>query len=145
MSAFDALGAAAAILQFVGFGIKFGNKVVAIYKDRSELSELQQITREFQRANKAFEQDLRRRSSNPLDPSSGEALLMKVAEDCHTTATELADLLSGVLQKGQDKSKKKALMTALLGEWKKKEIVSKQDRLEVLRQRCHEQLGVVIR
>jgi hypothetical protein len=59
--------------------------------------------------------------------------------------TQLADLLGGLLQKGQDKSKKKALKIALSGEWKKKEIVAKQNRLEALRQRCHEQLGVVVR
>jgi hypothetical protein len=52
MSVFDVLGAAATILQFVEYGIKFGNKVIAIHKNRSDLAELHQLTREFQRTTK---------------------------------------------------------------------------------------------
>jgi hypothetical protein len=46
---------------------------------------------------------------------------------------------------GSRQEQEKALKIALSGEWKKKEIVAKQNRLEALRQRCHEQLGVVVR
>ena len=75
MSVFDALGAAATILQFVEYGIKFGNKVLDVYKSRSELAELCQATRDYQQQNEAFKENLRQRSPSP---SSGEALLMKI-------------------------------------------------------------------
>lgn len=94
MSVFDALGAAATILQFVEYGVKFGSKVVAVYKNRSELAELQQLTQGFQQENRAFKENLSSRSPNP---SSGEALLMKIAEDCHRTAMDLAELLETLL------------------------------------------------
>jgi hypothetical protein len=80
MSVFDALGAAATILQFVDYGIKFGNKVVAVYKNRSDLAELHKLTRDFQQANETFKEVLLLRSSNP---NPGEILLIKIAEDCH--------------------------------------------------------------
>jgi hypothetical protein len=123
MSVFDALGAAATILQFVEYGIKFGNKVVAVYKNRSDLAELHQLTSEFQRANEAFKEGLRRRTSNP---NSGETLLIKIAEDSHTSATGLANLLGGLVPKENDKSKWSAIKIAGKGEWKKKEMLVKQ-------------------
>ncbi|GAB7332608.1 hypothetical protein MBLNU13_g04376t1 [Cladosporium sp. NU13] len=121
MSVFDALGAAATILQFIEYGIKFGNKVVVAYKNRK---------------------NLRLRSS---DRSSGEVILIKIAEDCHQTATDLVDLLGGFILKDEDKSRFNALTIVAEGEWKKKDIQAKQTELEVLRQQCHEQLSIVIR
>jgi hypothetical protein len=141
MSVFDVLGAAATILQFVEYGIKFGNKVIAIHKNRSDLAELHQLTREFQRTNEAFKESIRLRSPSP---NSGEALLIKIAEDSHQNATDLADLLDGLILKEDDKSKRSAFEYAVKGEWKKKEILAKQRGLEVLRQQCHEQLSVIV-
>ena len=142
MSVFDALGAAATILQFVEYGIKFGNKVLDVYKSRSELAELCQATRDYQQQNEAFKENLRQRSPSP---SSGEALLMKIAENCHQTATELADLLAGFNMKDGDKKWIKALKITAKGELKKKEIQEKQSKLEDLRQQCHKQLSVIVR
>jgi len=142
MSVFDALGAAATILQFIEYGIKFGNKVVVAYKGRSELAELRQLIRDHQQKNESFKENLRLRSS---DPSSGEVILIKIAEDCHQTATDLVDLLGGFIPKDEDKSRFNALKIVAKGEWKKKDIQAKQTQLEVLRQQCHEQLSVVIR
>jgi hypothetical protein len=142
MSVFDALGAAATILQFVDYGIKFGNKVVAVYKNRSDLAELHKLTRDFQQANETFKEVLLLRSSNP---NPGEILLIKIAEDCHQTATDLTNLLDGLVLKDDDKSKRSAFKVALRGEWKKKDILAKQHELELLRQKCHEQLSVIVR
>jgi hypothetical protein len=141
MSVFDALGAAATIIQFVEYSIKFGNKVVAVYKNRSDLAELYQLTSDFQRANKKFKESLLLRSSNP---NSGETLLIKIAEDSHRTATSLVDLLDGLTLKEDDRSKRSAFKIAVKGERKKKEILAKQRELEALRQRCHEQLSVIV-
>lgn len=55
MSVFDALGAAATILQFIEYGIKFGNKVVVAYKGRSELAELRQLIRDYQQKNESLQ------------------------------------------------------------------------------------------
>ena len=142
MSVFDSLGAAATILQFVDYGIKFGNKVAAVYRNRSELAELRQTIRDYQQRSEAFKEDLQLRQSNP---SSGEIVLMKIAEDCHQTATDLVDLLGGFILKDDDKSRLNALKIVANGEWKKKDILAKQNQLEVLRQQCHEQLSVIIR
>jgi hypothetical protein len=142
MSVFDALGAAATILQFVEYGIKFGNRVVAVYKNRSDLAELHQMTLEFQQTNKAFREDLHLRSSRS-DP--GELLLIEIAGDCHRAATDLADLLDRLILKENNRSKRRALKATLMGEWKKEEILTKQHELKVLRQRCHEQLIIVVR
>lgn len=142
MSVFDALGAAATILQFVEYGIKFGNKVLDVYKSRSELAELGQAIRDYHQQNEAFRDNLHLRSP---DPNSGEALLIKIAEDCHQTATELADLLTGFNVKDGDKKWIKALKITAKGELKKKEIQEKQSKLEDLRQQCHKQLSVIVR
>jgi hypothetical protein len=142
MSVFDALGAAATILQFVEYGIKFGNRVVAVYKNCSGLAELHQMTLEFQQTIKAFREDLHLRSSHS-DP--GELLLIEIAGDCHRAATDLADLLDRLILKENNRSKRRALKATLMGEWKKEEILTKQHELKVLRQRCHEQLIVVVR
>jgi hypothetical protein len=138
----DALGAAATILQFVDYGIKFGNKVVAVYKNRSELAELRENICEYQQRSKVFQKDLQLRQSNL---SSGETLLVKIAEDCHQTATDLVGLLGGFILKDEDKSRLNAFKIVAKGEWKKKDILAKQSRLEPLRQQCHEQLSVIIR
>jgi hypothetical protein len=134
MSVFDALGAAATILQFVEYGIKFGNRVVAVYKNCSGLAELHQMTLEFQQTIKA---------SSHSDP--GELLLIEIAGDCHRAATDLADLLDRLILKENNRSKRRALKATLMGEWKKEEILTKQHELKVLRQRCHEQLIIVVR
>ena len=144
MSVFDALGAAATILQFVEYGIKFGNKVLDVYKSRSELAELDQAIRDYQQQNEAFKDNLHLHLRSP-DPNSGEALLIKIAEDCHQTATELADLLAGFNVKDGDKKWIKALKITAKGELKKKEIQEKQSKLEDLRQQCHKQLSVIVR
>lgn len=113
-----------------------------VYKSRSELAELCQAIRDYQQQNEAFKENLRLRSP---DPSSGEALLMKIAEDCHQTATELADLLAGFNVKDGDKKWIKALKITAKGELKKKEIEEKQSKLEDPRQQCHKQLSVLVR
>ena len=100
MSVFDALGAAATILQFIECGIKFGNKVVVAYKGCSELAELRQLIRDYQHKNESFKENLRLRSSNP---SSGEVICLKVAEDCHQMATDLVDQLGGLIPQDEDK------------------------------------------
>ena len=85
---------------------------------------------------------MRLRSSNP---SSGEVILIKIAEDCHQTATDLVHLLGGFILKDEDKSRFNALKIVAKGEWKEKDIQAKRTQLELLRQQCHEQLSVVIR
>lgn len=144
MSVFDALGAAAAILQFVNCGVKLGVRAIAIYEGRGELADLQTETRKFQQRNEEFKATLHLRSPNP---SSGEALLISIADDCHSKATDLADLLTELLSEAQGKSKVTAIKVAFKAELKKnkREISGKRAELEALRQQCHEQLGVIIR
>jgi hypothetical protein len=109
----DAQEDSATILQFVDYGIKFGNKVVAVYKNRSELAELRENICEYQQRSKVFQKDLQLRQSNL---SSGETLLVKIAEDCHQTATDLVGLLGGFILKDEDKSWLNAFKIVAKGE-----------------------------
>ncbi|KAM0722937.1 hypothetical protein Q7P37_001135 [Cladosporium fusiforme] len=141
MSVFDALGTAAAVLRFIEYGIEFSIKVAAIYKNWNERTELHQRISEFKTAHEAFEEDLRLRSSNP---SPGEVLLTNIAQECSQAVTDLTNLLDKLSPAGQEKSKRKALATAVKYELKKKDILAKQHRLQALRQQCHEQLALVM-
>lgn len=134
MSAFDALGAAAAIIQFIGVGIKLSNKAIAVYKDqgKQEFTTLKQETKQFQTSTDEFVNSLKLRSTGP---NSGEALLIIIAKDCQQHAVRLVRLIESVQMKPGEKSIWKAVKTTTKSEFKSKDIVAKQKALEQARRR----------
>jgi hypothetical protein len=142
MSVFDVLGATASIIQFLEYGIKFSNKVIAIYGGKGRFRELHQMTEDFQQTNQSFKENLQLSSTGP---DSGEEVLLKIAEECQQAAEELAQLISRISMKQEEKSKWNAFKSTTKTEYRKDEVIAKQQRLELLRQRCHEQLSIMIR
>lgn len=144
MSVFDGLGAAAAIIQFIGVGIKLSNKAIAVYKDkdRQEFASLKQQTNDFQTSTKVLVDNLHVRSTGP---DSGEAMLMRIAEDCQQHAAELVQLIDSVQMKPEEKSIWNALKMTTKSEMKAKEIVAKRKELKQARHRCQEQLSLMLR
>lgn len=142
MSVFDGLGAAAAIIQFIEYGIKFGNKAIAAYKGQPEFAELNRITDEFQKSTDGFIGSLQIRSTGP---DSGEAVLIQIAEECKQHAEELSQLIDGIQMKPEEKSFWNALKMTSKSQMKKNDILAKQRALRQARQRCQEQLNFMIR
>jgi hypothetical protein len=142
MSIFDVLGATATIIQFIEYGIKFGGKAIAVYNGGGRFAELDQMTQDFQQTNQTFKENLQLRST---DPGSGEEVLLKIAEECQQTAEELTGLISSLSMKQGERSGWKALKITTRTEYKKDEVLAKQQKLELLRRRCHEQLSVMIK
>lgn len=143
MSAFDALGAAAATIQFIGVGIKLSNKAIAVYKDQcqQEFTTLKQLTEEYQTSTDGFVNSLKLRSTGP---NSGEAVLIHIVKDCQQHAVELVRLIESVQMKPGEKSIWKAVKMTTKSEFKSKDIVAKQKALKQARQRCQEQLSVMV-
>jgi hypothetical protein len=142
MSIFDVLGATATIIHFIEYGIKFGGKAIAVYNGGGRFAELDQMTQDFQQTNQTFKENLQLRST---DPGSGEEVLLKIAEECQQTAEELTGLISSLSMKQGERSGWKALKITTRTEYKKDEVLAKQQKLELLRRRCHEQLSVMIK
>lgn len=142
MSLFDILGAIATIIQFVDYGVSFSNKAIAVYNNRGELTDLLKSIREYQKQNDEFKTNLQLRAPHPDSP---EALLIKIAEECHQTANALLDTLDRLTMPDKERSKVMAIRITWRIERSKKDILAKQQQLEGLRQRCHEQLSVLIR
>jgi hypothetical protein len=142
MSVFDVLGATATIIQFIEYGVRFGSKVVAVYGGRGRFAELDRMTQNFQQTNEEFKKRLQLRSPGP---DSGEEVLIRIAEECQQTATELTQLICRLSMKQEEKSKWKALVSTTKTEYRKDDVVAKREKLELLRQRCHEQLGIMMR
>lgn len=142
MSVFDVLGATASIIQFIDYGIRFGNKVVAVYGGRGWFAELDQMTLDFQQTNQSFKTNLQLRSTGP---DSGEEVLLRIADECQQTAEELTQLIDRLSMKQEEKSKWSAFKSTTKLEFRKNEVLAKQQKLELLRQRCHEQLSIMIR
>jgi hypothetical protein len=142
MSVFDILGAIATIIQFVEYGVSFSNKAIAIHKNRGELPDLLKSLREYQRQNDEFHTSLHLRAPTPTSP---EALLIRIAEECHQTANDLLDMLEKLTLRGKEKSKVDAIKITWRIERRKKDILAKQQQLESLRKRCHDQLSMVIK
>jgi hypothetical protein len=142
MSVFDILGAIATIIQFVEYGVSFSNKAIAIHKNRGELPDLLKSLREYQRKNDEFQTSLHLHAPNPTSP---EAFLVETAEECHQTAKGLLDMLEQLTLQGKEKSRVDAIKITWKIERRKKDILAKQQQLEGLRKRCHDQLSVVIK
>lgn len=142
MSVFDVLGATATIIQFIDYGIKFGGKAIAIYNGGGQFSDLNQTTKDFQQTNETFKAILQLRSTGP---GSGEAALLKLADECQQTAEELTQLISQISMKQGEKGKWKAFKSTTKTEYRKDEVLAKQQKLESLRRRCHEQLIIMIK
>jgi hypothetical protein len=142
MSVFDVLGATATIIQFIEYGIKFGGKAIAIYNGGGQFADLNQTTKDFQQTNETFKANLQLRSTGP---GSGEEVLLKIAEECQQTADELTDLISALSMKQGERSRWKALKSTTKTEYRKDEVLAKQQKLELLRRRCHEQLSIMIK
>jgi len=142
MSVFDDLGATAAIIQFVEHGIKFGEKAIAVYGGGGAFAELDQMTQDFQQTNQSFMDNLQLKSRGSV---WGEEALLRIAKDCQKTAEELTQLISRITMKPGEKSRWNALKSTTKIEYKKSEVLAKQQKLRTLRQRCHEQLSIMIR
>lgn len=142
MSLFDILGAIATIIQFVDYGVSFSNKAIAVYNNRGELTDLLKSIREYQKQNDEFKTNLQLRAPHPDSP---EALLIKIAEECYQTANALLETLDRLTMPDKERSKVIAIRIAWRIERSKKDILAKQQQLEGLRQRCHEQLNVLMR
>jgi hypothetical protein len=142
MSIFDILGAIATIIQFVEYGVSFSNKAIAVYNNCGELTDLRQSIRESQQQNDDFRTSLDILAPNPTSP---EALLLKIAEECQPIADGLLDILDRLTLEGTEKSKLTAIKITWRIERRKKDILAKQQQLEGLRQRCHEPLRVIIK
>lgn len=143
MSVFDGLGAAAAIMQFIGYSIKFSNKAIATYKGHPELAGVKVETDELQTSTNALIDNLNLRSTGP---DSGEAVLIRIAEDCQHHAGELIRIIDSVgVMKPEKRSFWDALKTTSKSQMKKNEIGEKQKALRQARFRCQEQLLLMIR
>lgn len=142
MSVFDILGAIATIIQFVEYGVSFSNKAIAVYNNRGELTDLRKSIREYQQQNDDFETNLHLRAPHPTSP---EALLIQIAEECQQTANGLLDILDRLTLQGTEKSKLTAIKITWRIERRKKDILAKQQQLEGLRQRCRDQLDSIIK
>jgi len=142
MSVFDVLGAAATIIQFIQYGVEFGNQVVAIYNNHSEMTELRKSIREYQLENDKFQRKIRLRAP---DPSPDEALLNETAERCRQAAQDLMDILDPLVIQDDGKSKKAAVRIAFRIKRRGKDILAKQQQLEILRQKCHKQVSEIVR
>ena len=142
MSVFDALGAAAAIAQFIGYGIKLSNKAIAIYNGRHQSSDLLSSTQSFAEQNQKFMDGLRLTSSGP---ASGEDQLIQIAKQCQHTADELIQIIKQTMAEAGQKSKRGALRSAIKTSSKEKDVLAKREELERLRVHCHEQLTVMMR
>ena len=142
MSVFDALGAAAAIAQFIGYGIKLSNKAIAIYGGRHQFSDLLSATQSFGEQNQKFMDEMVLKST---DPTSGEGHLLQIARQCKQTADELMQIITSTMTESGQKSKRGALKSALKTSSKEKDVLAKREELERLRLRCHEQLTVMMR
>jgi hypothetical protein len=106
MSVFDILGAIATIIQFVEYGVSFSNKAIAVYNNRGELTDLRKSIREYQQQNDDFKTNLQLRAPHPTSP---EALLIQIAEECQQTANGLLDILDRLTLQGTEKSKLTAI------------------------------------
>ena len=142
MSVFDILGAIATIIQFVEYGVSFSNKAIAVYHNRDGVTALRKSIREYQQQNDEFKKNLHLRAPNPTSP---EALLIQIAEECQQTANGLLDILDRLTLQGTEKSKLTAIKITWRIERRKKDILAKQQQLEGLRQRCREQLDSIIK
>lgn len=142
MSVFDALGAAAAIIQFIECGIDLSNKTIAIYKGRHQFSDLLSMTQSFEKENQRFIEDLHLKSKSP---DSGEELLIQTAKQCQQTADELTRLISQMSLRQGEKGKIKSLRSAIKTKYGEKDVLDKRDELERLRKSCHEQLTAIMR
>ena len=142
MSGFEVLGAIATIIQFVEYGVSFSKKVVAVYKGRGELKDLHKLIREYRQQNDEFQTNLRLRAPHL---NSSEALLNEIAEECCQTANDLLSTLGQLTLQDNEKSRMNAIKVTWEIERRKKDILAKQQQLENLRERCHEQLSVVIK
>lgn len=142
MSVFDVLGATATVIQFIEYGIKFGGKAIDVYNGGGRFAELDQMTKDFQQTNQSFKTDLQLKSTGP---GSGEEALLKIADECQQTAEKLSELICSLSMKSGRKSKWSAFMSTTKTEFKKKDVLAKQEKLELLRTRCHEQLTIMIR
>jgi hypothetical protein len=129
MSVFDALGATATIIQLVEYGIKFGEKAIAVYGGGGAFAELDLMTKDFQQTNQSFMNNLRLKSTGP---DSGEEALLRIAKDCQKTAEELTQLISQITMKPGEKSRWNALKSTTKTEYKKSEVLAKQQKLRNL-------------
>lgn len=140
MSAFDALGAAAAILQFVDFGLRLGNKAIDVYNSKNgtsrDLQELGKTNEEFQARNDAL---IRQCRSGTSSGGQAEEALLRIAEKCKQAAQGLADLIEKIRIKGE-KTAWKSFVVAVKSERKREEVRLKQQELQRWRAECHEQL-----
>jgi hypothetical protein len=142
VSVFDILGAIATTIQFVEYGVSFSNKAIAVYDNRGELTDLRKSIREYQQQNDDSKTSLHIRAPTPTSP---EALLIKIAEECQQAANGLLDILDRLTTQGTEKSRLTAIKITWKIERRKKDTLAKRQQLEGLRQRCHEQLSVIIK
>jgi hypothetical protein len=142
MSVFDALGAAATIIQFIGYGVKLSNKTIAIYRGRHQFADLLSMTQSFEGQNQMFMENLRLRSAGP---DSGEEFLIQIAKQCQQTANELIQLINQIAVEQGQKSKRSAFWSAVKTNFKEKDVLAKREELECLQVRCHEQLTAMMR
>lgn len=144
MSAFDALGAAAAILQIIELAVKLGDKALRVYNSKDgttkDLEELGETTAEFQVRNGS----LIDQCQVSISKDSSQETLLRIAVQCRTTANELAQLINGLRIKGE-RTAWKSFMVAVKSEHKKDEIKSKQRDLKRWRTECQEQLLKMLR
>ena len=145
MSPFDALGAAAAILQFIDFGLRLGNKAIDVYSSKNgtskDLEELGKTNEEFQARNDAL---ISRCQSVVASGGQAEEALLRIAQECKQAAQDLAELIDKLRIKGE-KTAWKSFVVAVKSERKREEVKLKQQELQRWRAECHEQLLKMLR
>lgn len=142
MSVFDALGAVAAIAQFIEIGIKLTNKTIEIYNGQHQFSELLSLTQNFERENQEFMRNLRLQST---ESGSAEELLLQTAKRCQQSANELIQLINQISMKQGEKQKRKAFRSAIKTKWREKDVLTKREELEQHRFHLHGQLIMIMR
>lgn len=145
MSGLEALGAAAAIAQFLEYGFKLTKKAIEVYQhDATQATkEMEASVEEFRIQNEL----LLARYQGARQQSEAERRIQDTAHKCDQIASDLLrDLQS--LKAQEQKSILKALRIAYNDDWRSKEkfkLQRHERRLEVVRRQLNEQILRLLR
>ncbi|GIZ38534.1 hypothetical protein CKM354_000195000 [Cercospora kikuchii] len=140
MGPFEALSAAAAIAQFIEYGLRITATAVDIYKSSSgtttQLQHVTDMTTRFRELNVTIEADCRK-YSRTQDP--GEKVLGAIAAETRTAANQLLVFLDGLRLKGP-KTTANSFMNALKIDRKHSKLEAHQAKLRALREQLHDHI-----
>ncbi|KAF2766367.1 hypothetical protein EJ03DRAFT_181768 [Teratosphaeria nubilosa] len=141
--AFDALGAAAAIAQFIEYAVNLGQKAVEAYRSpEGVVDELFQIEKMGMSLRTLCEYMMDQTAQNLTASDPVSRGFGKLAKSCSETATELLAFIDD--HRVPMKSKMKSLLVSYKFSRNQDKVRSYRKRIEGLRQELHDQLLVAI-